>query len=139
MYSYARRHRKQFNKSRYAFAARRLLANIGVPNNQPPPKSLLSTIDTDLANIREWAILDSGASSHFLQVDAPLTNKTEAANTIWVTVANGEKASSTHEGLLDVPDLPMKARYAHVLPGIKHSLFSSVRLCKAGCKATFGK
>ena len=102
-------------------------------------RSLVSTIDTNLANIKNWAILDSGASSHFLQVDAPILAIKETANPIQVTVANGEKVSSTHEGLIDVPDLPARARNAHVLPGIKHSLLSVVRLCNAGCEVIFGK
>ena len=54
-------------------------------------------------------------------------------------MANGAKVSSTHEGLIDVPDLPARARNAHILPGIKHSLLSIVRLCNAGCEVIFGK
>ena len=136
----AQRHQKQSHMTRYGLAARRLLANVRtVPPWQPSPTALLSTIDTNLANIREWAILDSGASSHFLQVDAPLLLKKETANPIVVTVANGEKASSTHEGVLDVPGLPDAARNAHVIPGIKHSLLSIVRLCNAGCEVSFSK
>ena len=139
VHSYSERHKKQSHKSRYALAARKLLANVGVPTWQPPPKSLISTINTNLANIREWAILDSGASSHFLQVDAPLLQKKKTANPIVVTVANGEKASSTHEGFIDVPGLPTAARNAHVIPGIKHSLLSIVPLCNTGCEVTFQK
>ena len=99
----------------------------------------VSTIDTNLANIKNWAILDSGASSHFLQVEAPVLEMRETANPIQVTVANGEKVRSTHEGLIDVPDLPARARNAHILPGIKHSLLSVVRLCNAGCEVIFSK
>ena len=33
---------------------------------------LLRTINFDIEDIREWAILDSGATSHFLAVDAPV-------------------------------------------------------------------
>ena len=115
------------------------MANVNAPSWQPPPTGLTSTINTNLENIREWAILDSGASSHFLQVDAPLLQKRKTANPIIVTVANGEKASSTHEGFLDVPGLPTAARNAHVIPGIKHSLLSIVRLSNAGCEVKFHK
>ena len=52
------------------------------------------------------------------------TEKKTTANPIVVTVANGEKASSTHEGFIDVLGLPTTARNAHVIPGIKHSLLS---------------
>ena len=56
-----------------------------------------------------------------------------------MTVANGEKASSTHAGFVDVSGLPTAARNAHVIPGIKHSLLSIVRLCNAGCGVIFDK
>ena len=89
--------------------------------------------------MRRWAILDSGASSHFLIVGAPILHKKRTANPIKVTVANGEQVQSTHDGALDIPGLPPGARYAHVIPGIKHSLLSIVRLCNAGCEIVFGR
>ena len=46
---------------------------------------------------------------------------------------------STHDGALDIPGLPPRARYAHVIPGIRHSLLSIVRLCNAGCEVIFGR
>ena len=46
---------------------------------------------------------------------------------------------STHDGALDIPGLPPSARYAHVIPGIKYSLLSIVRLCNAGCEIVFGR
>ena len=75
-------------------------------------------------NMQRWAILDSGASSHFLIVIAPLLHKQRAANSITVTVANEERMQSTHDRALDIPGLPPRVRYAHVIPGIKHSLLS---------------
>ena len=126
-------------KSRYALASQKILVNVRAPPQvQPPPTGLSSTINTNLINIREWAILDSGASSHFLQVDAPLLNKQKTANPVTVTVANGQSVQSTHDGALDVPGLPARARYAHVIPGIKKSLLSIVRLCNYGCEVNFG-
>ena len=83
--------------------------------------------------------MDSGASSHFLMLDAPLLHKRKAENPIMVTVANGERVRSTHDGALDIPGLPPSARYAHVIPGIRHSLLSIVRLCNAGCEVVFGR
>ena len=90
-------------------------------------------------NMQRWAILDSGASSYFLIVGAQLLHKRKAANPIKVTAANGEQVQSTHDGALDIPGLPPGARYAHVIPGIKHSLLSIVRLCNAGCEIVFGR
>ena len=94
-------------------------------------------IGTRRINMRRWAILDSGASSHFLIVGAPLLHKRRAANPIIVTVANGERVQSTHDGFLDISGLPPRARCAHVIPGIKHSLLSIVQLCNAGCEIVF--
>lgn len=123
---HSKRHKK--HKARYALATRQLLAKIRVPTYQPAPKNLVSTIDTNLENIKEWEILDSGARSHFPQVDAPLLRIKETMNPIEVTVANGEKVGSTHKGFIDVLQLPEGARNAHVLPGTKHSLLLIVRL-----------
>ena len=46
----------------------------------------------------------------------------------WVWgVGVGGCGGGTHDGALDIPGLPPGARYAHVIPGIKHSLLSIVR------------
>ena len=39
-----------------------------------------------------------------------------------------------HNGYIDAQDLPIKFRYAHILPGLKHLLLSIVQLCNARCK-----
>ena len=70
---------------------------------------------------------------------AQLLHKRKAANPIKVTAANGEQVQSTHDGALDIPGSPPGARYAHVIPGIKHSLLSIVRLCNPGCEIVFGR
>ena len=36
--------------------------------------ALLATVDINMSNIKEWAILDSGTTSHFLVLEAPTTN-----------------------------------------------------------------
>ena len=72
-----------------------------------------------------------GASSHFLQVDAPLLHKHITTRPITVTVANGQKVRSTHNGALDVPGLPLRARYAPLL--------SIVRLFNYGREVVFGR
>ena len=74
----------------YAFAAEQLLRNISRPCKQPSPNMLLSTVDINLQNIKKWAILDSGASSHFLVTGAPVTNKKVATNPIAVTLPDGD-------------------------------------------------
>ena len=74
-----------------------------------PTTGRFQEIDTKRTDMRRWAILDSGASSHFLVMDAPLLYKRRTANPITVTVANGERVRSTHVGALDVPGLPPRA------------------------------
>ena len=87
----------------------------------------------------KWAILDFGASSHIPIVGAPLLYKQRALTPITVTATNGEQVQSTHDGALDIPGLPLRARFAHAIPGIKHLLLSIVRLCNAGCEIVFGR
>ena len=100
---------------------------------------LLSTYDVNQENIKEWAILDSGASSHFLCLDAPVTNKQPATNPITIVQPDGDVMVSTHTGDLDLPQLPQAARRCHILPAIKYSLISVVKLCEAGCEVKFIK
>ena len=87
-----------------------------------PTTSCFQEIKIKQTNMRRWAILDSGISSHFLMMNTPPLHKRKTANPIRVTVANGERVRSTHDGALDIPGLPPSARYAHVIPGIRHSL-----------------
>ena len=44
---------------------------------------------------------------------------------------------STHTGDLDLPQLQQAARRCHILPAIKHSLISVLKLCEAGCEVKF--
>ena len=98
----------------------------------------LSTMDTNLKNIREWAILDSGASSHLLVLGVPVTNKQVAVDPISVTLPDGDKVQSTHIGDLDMPQLPKSGRECHIIPDLaSYSLISVVKLCKAGCEVSF--
>ena len=100
----------------------------------------LSTVDIKLTNIREWAILDSGASSHFLVVGAPVTNKQVAVAPISVTLPDSDQVHSTHIGDLDMPQLPKSARECHIILDLaSYSLISVVKLCEAGCEVSFTK
>ena len=103
-------------------------------------EKLLRTINFDLEDIKNWAILDSGATSHFLVVDAPADDVTVATNPISVRQPDGAKVQSSHTCNLKIPLLPKKARLAHIIPGLaSHSLLSVVRLCNCGCTVTFTK
>ena len=95
--------------------------------------SILKTINFNLEDIKDWAILDSGATSHFLVTDASATGISVATNPITVTIPDGTKLTSTHKRELDLPLLPKGARTGHVIPGMSsHSLVSVVTLCNAG-------
>jgi hypothetical protein len=101
---------------------------------------LLKTINVDAATIKQWAILDSGPTSHFLTTDAPATNIVPAAVPLIVHLPNGDKVQSTHTCTLDLPDLPAGTQAAHVLPGLaSHLLLFVVTMCNAGCTVTFTK
>ncbi len=102
--------------------------------------ALLRTITTNAATIKQWAILDSGATSHFLTTDAPASNIIPASVPLISRFPNGDKVQSTHTCTLDLPDLPAGARAAHIIPGLaSHSLLSIVTMCNAGCTVTFTK
>ncbi len=113
------------------------------PHSQPIPhghyayaaSKLLPTITITEKNRLKWAILDSGASSHFILADAKVINKTNATSPILVTLPNGEHVVSSHTCEVDLPQLPKKAQFAHILPGLANrSLMSVIKLCNAGCK-----
>ena len=102
--------------------------------------SLLSTVDFSVEDIRKWAILDSGATSHFLVPEAPVTNVRPAMTPLRVTIPDGNQVSSTHTCELQIPGLPKRAREGHIIPGLcKHSLISVVQLCNAGCDVIMTK
>ena len=98
----ADKRKKNLQTSLYARAAPTILEDM-----QTPPEwkwsaaSYFQAINTRQMNMQRWVILDSGASSHFLIVSAPLLHKRKTANPIVVTVANGERVQSTHDGALD--------------------------------------
>jgi hypothetical protein len=70
---------------------------------------LLKTILTDATTIRSWAILDSGATSHFLTTNAPASNIILATVPLIARRPNGDKVQSTHTCTLDLPELPAGA------------------------------
>ena len=75
-------------------------------------KALLATVDINMQNVHEWVILDSGATSHFLVIAAPTTDRQEAKNPLSVKLPDGARMSSTHTCTLAIPELPVKARIA---------------------------
>jgi hypothetical protein len=102
--------------------------------------ALLKTISTDAATVKRWAILDSGATSHFLTTDALALDIQPTRHPIIARLPNGKRLQSTHTCTLDLPSLPKSARAAHIIPCLaSHSLLSAVTLCNAGCTVNFTK
>jgi hypothetical protein len=57
---------------------------------------LLKTINVDATTIKLWAILDSGAMSHFLITNAPTTHIVLAAVPLIACLPNSDKVQPTH-------------------------------------------
>jgi hypothetical protein len=71
-------------------------------------------------------------------VDLPVHNKVIASNPITIQNPNGSIMTSTHLAELPIPDLPLTARMAHILPALQsHLLVSIGTMCDAGCDITF--
>ncbi len=101
---------------------------------------LLNTINLNRENIREWAILNSGATSHFLIVNAPRDDVRPALIPLTVRQPDGAQVYSLHTCSLRVKNLPQKAHITHIIPGLaSHSLLSVVQLCNEWCKVVFTK
>ena len=98
-------------------------------------QALLKTVYLSLDEIKNWAILDSGATSHFLVTQAPAINIRPTQRPITARIPDGSTITSTKEYELDLPSLPKKAREAHIIPGLaNYSLVSVTKLCNAGCE-----
>ena len=90
--------------------------------------NILRTVDFSQVDLRDWVIVDSGATSNFLVTETP------------VAIPNGSRVQSTHDYKLAIPELSEKARIGHIIPGLaSHSLVSVIKLCNAGCEVTFTK
>jgi hypothetical protein len=89
---------------------------------------------------QELAILDSGATSHFLTTNAPAVNIMPATVPIITWLPNGKRVQSTHTCTLDLPALPSGARTVHIIPSLAlHSLLLVMTMCNTGCDVTFTK
>jgi hypothetical protein len=81
---------------------------------------------------------NSGATSHFVTIKAPIINRTRTTNPLAITTVNGDVIYSSHIAELNLPDLPLTARTCHVVPHLgDFSLISVGQLCDAGCDVMF--
>jgi hypothetical protein len=67
---------------------------------------LPKTVSIDADTIKRWAILGSGATSHFLMTSMPATNILPTTMPIINPLLNGKCMHSTHTCTLDIPLLP---------------------------------
>ena len=91
-------------------------------------------------SLADWAIIDLGATSHFLVTAAPVADIIPAQNPLPVTTPNRARVHTTYDCNVAILELPEKARSIHIVPGLaSHLLVSVVKLCNAGCKVIFTK
>ena len=82
----------------------------------------------------EYAILDSGATSHFLLKGAAVKNAHPSKDPLKIKLPDGSFINSTHTCNLDIPWLPKEITEAHIVPGLAHSsLVATRKFCDAGC------
>ncbi len=68
-----------------------------------------------MTTIQAWVILDSGVTSHFLKITAPMTNMLLTNKPTIARLPNGEWVHSTYTCTLNIPALPASARHAHII------------------------
>eukprot|EP00804_Cyclotella_cryptica_P011139 CCRYP_020834-RA/>CCRYP_020834-RA protein AED:0.37 eAED:0.22 QI:0/0/0/0.66/1/1/3/0/880 len=86
----------------------------------------------------EYAIMDSGATAHFIVKGATVKNERPTSNPLKIKLPDGSVIQSTHTCNLDIPWLPNNITEAHIVPKLAHSLLVATRkFCDAGCKIIF--
>jgi hypothetical protein len=83
------------------------------------------------------AIIDSGASDHFVHSSYSGDNPQSKQHGLPVQCANGMIMRSTGTDLLSLPRLPTNARGCHKFDEVTTSLFSVGKLCDSGLHVTF--
>ena len=86
----------------------------------------------------DFAILDSGATAHFIIQGTNVLNQQPATQPLHIKLPNGSIIKSTHTCNLNIPWLPTSMTEAHIVPGLTHSsLVATKKFCDAGCTVTF--
>ena len=91
------------------------------------------------SNSHITALVDSGASSHYVTANAPVCNIKNATSPIQVGLPNGDMLSATQTATLPLNTLPSSAQEAYIVPGMNKNLLSIGKLCDADCTAIFTK
>ena len=79
----------------------------------------MSTKNVDV-NTKE--IADTGTKGNYLTLESPCENKQVARVPLTIRMSNGQILQSTHTVLLREKSLPLKAREAHLFPGLNKAL-----------------
>ena len=111
-------------------------------HEEVPTRSKSVTASRNLKQGQHWQMSNIRFRSYeqLLMKGAHTFSSIPTKDPISVTLPDGNKVSSTHKCVLDLPWLPKQAREGHVVPGLtSHSLMSVVTLCNAGCEVTFTK
>lgn len=100
---------------------------------------ILQKVDLSDTNMKEYGILDSGATSNFMVTNAPADDIQPVETGLNVKLPNNDRVTSSHTCNLKL-NLPKEARRGHIVPGLHGlSLISVVTLCNAGCEVKFTK
>ena len=84
------------------------------------------------------AVVDAGATGHFVLPGTPVTNIKIARHPLKINLPDGDCLTSTHTCTLDIPWLPNEAKEAHIVHGLAHASLISIKiLCDAGCKVAY--
>jgi hypothetical protein len=84
------------------------------------------------------SIADSGATPHFVTVNALVINKQIAVLPLAIYNPNSSIMYSTYTAEINVLHLPRAVRVCHIAPGLStYSLISIGQLCDAGCAVLF--
>ena len=71
---------------------------------------------------------------------APKSSVSPKNDPLRISLPNGYQVQSTHTCTLALPQLPAKARFGHIVPGLAaYLLLSVVNLCDAGYDVAFTK
>ena len=91
-----------------------------------------------LSTRNHYAILDSGATDHYLHRNPNKEYISQSGyNPITVTLPNGTTLTSTQKCMLPIHDMDTKATSGHVIPTLNKSLISIGKLCDANYTAVF--
>ena len=110
-----------------------IVENQIVVEQQSKPYSYAAAV----LNSKNMAIADSGTTGHFLQINSECVDKRQTDEGLNVHLPDGLVITSTHTAMMNIPQLPMKARRAHMFPDISHAFLSISMLCDEDYMAIF--